>query len=104
MNQPKAAPGPALPKSPDDLHPGKFTLEKKANGLVIAVGDIENVSGNVHTGLRADVDLLDKDGVKIGTVTDYVTALAAHQTWHFLTPINNANAVTIKFAHITEDP
>jgi len=97
-------PRPRMPKSTNDLRVGKFTLEKRrGSDLIIAVGDIQNDSDNVHTGLRADLDLLDQYGVKIGTASDYFSELGPHENWHFLVNITKTNAFTVRFVSIKED-
>ena len=92
-------------KSTNDLRPGRFILEqRRGSDLIIAVGDIENISENVHLRLRADLDLLDKSGAKIGTVSDYFTELGPHQNWHFNATVTQTNALSLRFAGIKEDP
>ena len=99
-----AQPRPQMPKSINDLRAVRFTLEKKrGSDLVLAVGDVENVSDNLHTHLQADVDLLDKTGAKIGTVSDYSTELGAHQTWHIVATVTQTNAMSVRFAGIKEE-
>ena len=90
-------------RATNDLQPGRFVLEKKrGSDLVVAVGDIENVSEVFHIGLRADLDLLDKSGAKIGTVSDYSNELGPHQSWHFLATVTDTNAFSARLASISE--
>ncbi len=97
-------PRPRLPKSTNDLRPSGFVLEKRrGSDLVMAVGDILNDSENLHTGLRADIDLLDRKGQKIGTVSDYSAQLGAHQSWHIIATVTETNALSVRFAGITEE-
>jgi hypothetical protein len=92
------------PKSINDLQPGKFSLEQKRDSdLLMAVGDINNVSENVHHGLKVDVDLLDATGAKIGTITDYSAELGPHQAWHFVARVTDPKVKGVKFASIKED-
>lgn len=101
MEQPR----PYLPKSTNNLQPGKFVLEKRrGNDLLVAAGDIQNISQNVHTRVRADFSVLDKTGTKIGTVSDYCADLGAYQTWHVIATVTQPNAASVKFAGISEDP
>jgi DNA-directed RNA polymerase subunit RPC12/RpoP len=99
-----AAAVPKPPKSTNDLQPGRFVLER-AHGetLATAVGDIKNTSDNVHHQIRADLDLLDKTGAKIGTASDYFVDLGAHQTWHFVVNVTETNAMSVRFAGFKED-
>ncbi|MDB6020961.1 MAG: hypothetical protein JWQ04_818, partial [Pedosphaera sp.] len=100
-----AQPRAKLPKSTNDLKFHGFTLEKKrGSDLMTAVGDIQNVSENVHLRIQVDLDLLDKTGAKIGTVSDYCTELAANQSWHFLAAVTDPNAMSVRFARLKEDP
>jgi DNA-directed RNA polymerase subunit RPC12/RpoP len=115
LNKPKPAPpGPArmfiaqpqarLPKSTKDLRPIDFTLSRQhGEATAVAVGDIRNDSLNVHHHVRADVDLLDRNGAKIGTVSDYFVDLGANQTWHFVVQVTDTNAMSIRFAGFKED-
>ena len=93
-----------MPKSINDLKPGRFSLEqRKGSDVVMAVGDIANVSENVHHGLRVDVDVLDATGAKLGTITDYATELGARQTWHIVDQVTNSKAMSVKIASIKEE-
>ncbi len=93
-----------MPKPVKDLKAGKFYLEQaRGSDLVMAVGDIMNVSDNVYYRLRVDLDLLDANGTKIGTVNDYSTELAPNQTWHCLVRVNNPKAVSVRFVGIKEN-
>jgi RNA polymerase subunit RPABC4/transcription elongation factor Spt4 len=97
-------PRPRLPKSRNDLQARMFRLERSREGdLVLAVGDIENISDNSHGQLKADVDVLDKSGVKIGEVSDFVTFLGPHQSWHFLATVTKTNANSLTLAGIHEE-
>jgi hypothetical protein len=97
-------PHPRLPKSPKDLLPGRFYLESRRDSdLILAVGDILNDSENVHTRLRADLDVLDKTGAKIGSVSDYLTEIGPHESWHFLATVTQTNARSVRFAALKED-
>jgi hypothetical protein len=93
-----------LPKSTNDLRAGTFMLERRrGSDLILAVGDIENASDHFHGQLKASVDVLDKSGVKIGEVSDFVTLLGPHQSWHFLSTVTETNAAGLKLARLTED-
>jgi ssDNA-binding Zn-finger/Zn-ribbon topoisomerase 1 len=96
------------PKTPakygGGLIAGKFFVEqKRGSDLIIAVGEIQNDSEKVHRGLRVDVDLFNRSGVRVGTVSDYMTELAPHQNWHFLSQVQNTNACVARLAQITEN-
>lgn len=92
------------PKSINDLKVGKFYLEKKrGSDQGVASGTIKNDSGNVHFRIKAEVDLLDVGGAKVGTVSDVITELGPRQEWAFLASVSNTNAVNARLATIKED-
>jgi hypothetical protein len=91
-------------KSANDLRPGRFSLEqRRGSDLVLAVGDIENVSENVYHGVTAVLDLLDASGAQIGTVTDTSVELGPHEIWHFLAKVTDPKVTSVKFASIKEN-
>ncbi|HEX3799837.1 MAG TPA: FxLYD domain-containing protein [Verrucomicrobiae bacterium] len=97
-------PRPRLPKSTNDFRPGIFVLEKRrGSDLVMAVGDLQNDSEYTRTSIRIDLDLLDKFGKRIGTVSDYFTQLGPHQSGHFLATVNDPLALSVRLAYISED-
>lgn len=97
-------PRPHVPKSTNDLKIGNFALEKRrGSDLVLAVGDIENISDNTHDHVQAVLDVLDRSGVKIGEVSDFVMTLRPHQRWHFLARVVETNAVALKLAGLVEE-
>ena len=99
-----AQPVAKAPKSTSDLQASHFVLERtRGDTLATAVGDILNNSDNVHHQIRAEVDLLDKNGAKVGTVSDSFVDLGANQTWHFVANVTDTNAMSIRFAGIKED-
>ncbi len=99
-----AQPQVKMPKTINDLKPGRFFLEqKRGSDLVMATGDIENTSGNVYHGLKVELDLLDATGAKIGTVNDLASELGPRQTWHFLARVTEPKAMSVRFASIKED-
>ncbi|MDB6068361.1 MAG: hypothetical protein JWR26_4569 [Pedosphaera sp.] len=109
--RPLAAPGVLLhpqvkgPKSLNDLRVGKFSLQRRSgSNLVIATGDVENISENIHLRVRVDLDVLDAKGAKIGTVSAIAVELRPHSPpWHFLEPVSTRGAASVKFAGIKED-
>jgi predicted nucleic acid-binding Zn ribbon protein len=99
-----AQPPPMFPKSIANLRPGRFSLEKRrGSDLLVAVGDIENISQNAHSHIRADVEVFDKSNTKIGVVSDYSVILGAYQTWHFIAQVPQTNAFSVRFAGLKED-
>jgi hypothetical protein len=94
---------PRGPKSIKDLSPGKFVLEKKrGNDLLIGVGDVSNVSEFMHFDIKIDLDVLDKNGAKIGTVSDYCSVLAPHTVWHVIATVEKPGAMSVRFGNLSE--
>jgi hypothetical protein len=91
-------------KSTNDLHIGQFWLEKsRGSDMSVAVGDILNESENLHENLKADMELLDRQGKRLGIVSDYSSQLGPHQSWHVLVAVEDTNAVTARFAGVKEN-
>ena len=98
-----AEPTVRMPRSTNDLRASGLALVRNRGETdAIAICDILNDSESIHSHLRADLDLLDKNGAKIGTVSDYFVNLGAHQTWHFVAAVNNTNAVNVKVRNIKD--
>lgn len=94
------------PKSLSDLKIGNFAVNPRRPGdeLTVISGDIENVSDNLHRSIRIELDLLDAQGLKIATVNEFVTELAARATWHVLARTTNARAASARLTGIKEAP
>jgi hypothetical protein len=94
------------PKSLSDLRIGDFVLNPRRSGgdLLIISGDIENVSENLHRGIRVELDLLDAQGLKVSTARQFMTELAPRAIWHVLAPTSNARVVSARLTGIKEDP
>jgi predicted nucleic acid-binding Zn ribbon protein len=93
------------PKSLDDLKIGAFVLERRRGsdpGLV--VGDIQNLSGNLHRDVRVNLELLDAQGVKLEVLSDFITELPAHATWHVIANTSNSKAVNVRVVGLKEPP
>jgi hypothetical protein len=90
-------------KSIKDLFPGKFVLEKKrGSDLLIGVGDVSNISEYMHFDIKIDLDVLDKNGAKIGTVNDYCSVLAPHGVWHVIATVDKPGAMSVRFGKLSE--
>lgn len=71
------------------------TIEKKRNSsLIYAVGTLRNETDKQRFGVSVEVDLLDRDGTKIGTAKDYKDLIEPHAEWKFRAPVLVANGVT----------
>jgi hypothetical protein len=100
-----AQPRVKTPKSMKDFKISSFGLEsKRGSDLVVAVGDIQNVSANLYLHMKAEADLLDAKGVKIGTVSDEVKELLPDKTWRFLVTVKDPRARSVRFASLKEIP
>ncbi|MDB6016993.1 MAG: hypothetical protein JWR19_1482 [Pedosphaera sp.] len=87
-----------------DLKIGKFYLQRnQGSNLILAVGKVENISNNVHFGVKVDLDILDVTGAKIGMVSDVIRELKPHAPWEFLATVSNLKAASVCFASIKED-
>lgn len=93
-------------KSLSDLKIGNFAVNPRRPGdeLTVISGDIENVSDNLHRGIRIELDLLDTQGLKVATAKEFVTELAARATWHVLARTTNARVVSARLTGIKEEP
>jgi hypothetical protein len=92
------------PKSLNDLKIRAFKFEKQPNDLVgHIVGDIENDSEHLHSGITVEIEVLNARGMKIDTVTEYAVNLPAHLTWHVITKTVNPNAAGVRVGGIKEE-
>jgi predicted nucleic acid-binding Zn ribbon protein len=92
-------------KSANDFKIGKFWLEsKRGSDVVVAAGDIQNTSANLYLHLKADVDLLDDKGVKIGSVSDEISQLLPAKTWRVIAAVKDPRAKSARFASLREIP
>jgi hypothetical protein len=86
-----------------DFKIGAFGLESKRDSdVVVAAGDISNVSLNVYLHIKADADLLDARGVKIGAVSDEINGLPPDKTWRFIATVKDPRAKSVRFASLKE--
>jgi hypothetical protein len=90
---------PPLPSTPaNDLYTSRFALERqRGSDFAVAVGDVENVSTNVYSDLTANMDVFNRAGAKIGAVSDSISYLGPHATWHIVAGTADTNAVSIRF-------
>lgn len=88
-----------------DFKVGLFWLEqKRGSDLMIAVGDIQNISANVYLHVKVDVDLLDAQGAKIGSVSEEARELLPDRTLHIVSMVKDPRAKSVRFAAIKEIP
>ena len=92
------------PKSLNDLQIRKFTLQKKENDFVsIVVGDIENVSENLHRNVQVELEIFDAQGLQIDTLHEFIVELPANQTWHVVSKTLDPRAASVRVGGIKED-
>ena len=70
---------------------------------LFAVGTVKNTSERQRFGLRVELDVLDIDGMKIGTASDYLAILEPKKNWRFKALLLEKNAMSAKLTSITED-
>ena len=88
----------------NNLTVGMISLEKTTNSsLVYAVGTVRNISEQQRFGIKIELELLDTDGAKIGTASDYLAILEPKAAWKFKALVLEKKAATAKFATIKEE-
>jgi hypothetical protein len=100
-----AQPVPPPPKSLNDLRVGKFYLQQqRGSPLILAVGEVLNVSQNLHYHVRVNLDLFDAKGTRIGAVTDVNNLIRPGDRWRVLAKVADSRAVAVRLAGIREEP
>jgi hypothetical protein len=113
QNAAAAAPGgggpitPSKPVPPKDpwhgLRAGNVALEKHGDGrLVYAVGTVSNTSDHQRFGVKVQLDVLDAQGDKLGSATDYTQIMDPGKEWKFKALVTDRNAAAAKLVNITE--
>ncbi|HYV27881.1 MAG TPA: FxLYD domain-containing protein [Candidatus Eisenbacteria bacterium] len=99
-----ATPAPKRPKSLSDLKAGEIILEAtQGTKLIHAVGTLANDSDYQRFGVKVELDLLDRDGRKVGTATDYVQILEPHREWRFRAMVLDRRAASARLTAIKEE-
>jgi hypothetical protein len=101
------APEPVVPAPPPDpwhgLMAGPVTLEKAENGeLFYAVGMLRNQSNRQRFGVKVDLDLLDDQGEKVGSATDYTPSIVPGQEWKFKALVMERKTARAVLVNVTE--
>jgi hypothetical protein len=92
------------PKSHADLKPGKIELEKTAgSSLVYAVGTVTNDSTYQRFGVKVELDLFNKERVKIGATQDYKDIIEPRKEWRFHALIPDKKTASAKITAVTEE-
>jgi hypothetical protein len=91
---------------PDPWHGlkvGTISLEKSGDGrLVHAVGTVRNTSDRQRFGVKVELDILDAQGKKLGSATDYTQVIEPGKEWKFKALVTDRNPATAKLAAIKE--
>jgi hypothetical protein len=91
---------------PDPWHgltAGKVSLEKSADGrLIHAVGTLRNSSDHQRFGVKVELDILDAQGNKVGSATDYTQIMEPGKEWKFKALVTDRNAASAKLIGIKE--
>jgi hypothetical protein len=96
------------PPAPDPIAEAGFRVSdiklEKAPGtsLVHAVGTLENGSGTNRYGVTVQIELLNAEGKRIGTTSDYQNAMEPGAKWTFQAPVVNSKASSAKVTGVLE--
>jgi hypothetical protein len=97
-----------VPPTPDPIAEAGFRVSEikleKAPGtsLVHALGTVENLSAKTRYGVTVQLELLNAEGKKIGTTTDYQNAMEPGAKWTFQAPVVNSKAASGKVTGVLE--
>ena len=93
------------PSRQDGFHTSEITLEKVPGGsLVYAIGTLTNASARQRFGVKIELELLDAQGKRIGTATDYRGVLEPKAFWQFRALVVDPKAtVAARLSQIKED-
>ena len=92
------------PKSPSDLEVGRVKLETtKGTKLVHVVGTVKNNSEYERFGVKIKFDLMNNQGMKIGSAEDQKSVIEPHENWKFHALVADPKAVTAGVASLTEE-
>jgi hypothetical protein len=98
------APKPVPPPDPwHGLKAGSVTLEKQGDGrMIYAVGTVRNTSDHQRFGVKVELDVLDLQGEKLGSATDYTQVMEPGKEWKFKALVTDKKAATAKLIDIKE--
>ncbi len=104
LQKPAAIAAPAPPPDPwHGLKAGKLTLEKPGDGrLIYAVGTVTNTSDHQRFGVKVELDVLDAQGDKLGSATDYTQVMEPGKAWKFKALVTDQKAAAAKLIDIKE--
>ncbi|TAL01523.1 MAG: hypothetical protein EPO07_08225 [Verrucomicrobia bacterium] len=103
--KPGGAGQPANPFAGAGFAAGDTALEKAGSGsLVYAVGSVTNLTDRRRFGVKVELDLMDRDGKKIGTAKDYRDTLEPRAAWRFKAMVMEARTESARLTSIAESP
>jgi len=109
QTQPVTNPSVATPIEEDPATKAGFRvsaikLEKtQGSSLTYAIGTLTNTTNRQRFGVKIELDLLNVDGKKIGTATDYQQVLEPNSKWQFKALCVDSKAKNAKLAAVKED-
>jgi hypothetical protein len=71
--------------------------------MVHAVGIVRNLTARQRFGVRIELELLDDNHRRVGTVADYHSVVEPHAEWQFHTLIAEKRAVAARILGIKEE-
>ena len=87
-----------------DLATSSVTIQKTpGSALRYAVGTLRNLSNRQRFGVKVEVELLDTNGQKVGTATDYRQVLEPSAEWQFKALVVESKTVSARISGIQED-
>jgi hypothetical protein len=85
------------------FHISPVSLEKsESGGLVYAVGTVRNDTDRQRFGVKIELDLMDKQGDRIGSASDYIAVLEPRKEWRFRALLTETKVSGAKVAGIGE--
>ncbi len=70
--------------------------------MIYAVGTVRNTSDHQRFGVKVELDILDAQGNKLGTATDYTQVMEPGKEWKFRALVTDRKATAAKLAAIKE--
>jgi hypothetical protein len=107
---PSAVPAPALSPEQQIAHDARFGLTpvqlEKATGssLVYATGTLTNQDEKQRFGVTIEFELLDGQGQKLGTTSDYQATIEPRAEWKFRAMVTFSKAASARLVRIREQP
>jgi DNA-directed RNA polymerase subunit RPC12/RpoP len=86
-----------------DLFPKRFTLEWQPDSDVgVVAGDVVNTSTNTYREITARLDLLDKTGARIASLSSFTAFFGPNSIWHIVESTTNRAAISVRVADLRQ--